>query len=614
MKINLKGENKEVLLKANEEKIIEYINSNEKKDFENIIKEDLSDSVMLGLSNIRKNLVYAYDFEPNSTVLEIGAHLGEITGALCEKCAKVTSVEPNETRAKAIKKRYSDKENLDIVVTEISKIKLEEKFDYITLFGILEYAQEIFNTENPGLDLILYCKKMLKPNGKILIATDNKFALKSYVGEKDECTGITFDSITGYKNSNKQYKLGKKQIINILKETGMKYYKFFYPLPDYKLPSLIYSDEYLPSSSKINGYFPYYKDSSSIFYSEVDAYDAIIKEDKEMFPFFANSYFIVVSQCEFKDDTRYVSFNNYRKEEYQLMTKIRENIVEKTSINTKSKKHLEQMMNNIKNLNNENIDILDKVYEEKVVSKFIDLKLASQLVSDNIERPEEIIKILNKYKEKISTLSTEYNENEKTIFEKYIPDIDRNILNDFRYLKDGYWDMILKNCFIIDGECVFFDQEWVEENVPIEFLVYRSIVNIEKLRNKIEEYQLYEKMKIKEYIPLFEKLDRKIGTEIMDEKIFSFYQRKHKNPIYDNYILEDKNKKLTSENKSISNQKVELMKNLENEVKQNEILNGKIYYLTNENKELKNKLDGIYGSRSWKIVKGISNIKKIIKK
>ena len=121
-------------------------------------------------------------------------------------------------------------------------------------------------------------------------------------------------------------------------------------------------------------------------------------------------------------------------------------------------------------------------------------------------------------------------------------------------------------------------------------------------------------MKIKEYIPLFEELDRKIGTEIMDEKIFSFYQRKHKNPIYDNYILEDKNKKLTNENKSISNQKVELMKNLENEVKQNEILNGKIYYLTNENKELKNQLDGIYGSRSWKIVKGISNIKKIIKK
>lgn len=88
--------------------------------------------------------------------------------------------------------------------------------------------------------------------------------------------------------------------------------------------------------------------------------------------------------------------------------------------------------------------------------------------------------------------------------------------------------MILKNCFIIDEECVFFDQEWVEENVPVEFLVYRSIVNVEKLRNKIEEYQLYEKMQIKEYIPLFEKLDGKIGAEIMDEKVFSFIKENTK--------------------------------------------------------------------------------------
>lgn len=100
----------------------------------------------------------------------------------------------------------------------------------------------------------------------------------------------------------------------------------------------------------------------------------------------------------------------------------------------------------------------------------------------------------------------------------------------------------------------------------------------------------------------------------MDEKVFSFYQRKHKNPIYDNYILEDKNKKLMSENNKISNQNIELEKKIETELKQNEILNGQIYYLTNENKELKKKLDGIYDSRSWKIVKGISNIKKVIKK
>ena len=78
--------------------------------------------------------------------------------------------------------------------------------------------------------------------------------------------------------------------------------------------------------------------------------------------------------------------------------------------------------------------------------------------------------------------------------------------------------------------------------------------------------------------------------------------------------MTSKNIELSNQNESVSNQNAELKKSLETEVKQNEILNGQIYYLTNENKELKNKLDGIYNSRSWKIVKGISNIKKIIKK
>ena len=594
-------------LKPNEEKIIEYINSNKEKDFEDIVRKDLSDEVILGLSNIRKNLIYSYEFNPNSIVLEIGAHFGEVTGALCEKCTKVISVEPNKKRAEAISKRYEDEENLELIVGKLQDINFEEKFDYITIIGVLEYAQMIFDTETPALDLITYCKNLLKQDGKLLIATDNKFALKSYVGYIDKCTGITFDSITGYKSSRKTYKLGKKHIEDILNKIGLNYYKFFYPLPDYKLPSLIFTDEYLPSSSKINGYFPYYKENSSIFYSEVDAYDAIIKEDRTMFPFFANSYFIEASQVEFKDDTRYVSFNNYRKEEYQLMTKMKEKVVEKTSINEKSKKHIDTMINNVQNLKNENIEILDRVEGDKVVSEFVNVKLASQLISDNENKPEEILKILYKYKEEISKLSNPYNENEKTILEKYIPNIDKNILHKFQYLKNGYWDMILKNCFIIDDKCVFFDQEWIEENVPMEFLIYRSIVNIEKIRNKIEEYELYEKMQIKEFIPIFEQLDNKITERIIDKEIFSFYQRKYKNPIYDNYNLKGEIERLKQEREDITRDKTELEKSkkqLENE----------IFGYKDDIAKLNAQINNIYQSKSWKVAKKLSKIKHVFKK
>lgn len=605
MKLNLdyyKPEN-DFGLKKGEEKVIEYIYANKEKDYENIVKKDLCDDVILGLSQIRENLVKSYDFVHDSIVLEIGAHLGENTGALCEKCAKVVSTDISKKRAEAIAKRYENNDNLEIIVGRPQEIKFEEKFDYITLFGVLEFAQNIFETEDPALDLIMYCKSLLKENGKLLIATDNKFALKSYVGDFDKCTGITFDSITGYKSSKKTYKLGKKSIKDILSKAGLINYKFFYPLPDYKLPSSIFTDEYLPSSSKINGYFPYYKENSSVFYSEVDAYDAIIKEDKKMFPFFANSYFIVASQEEFKDDTRYVSFNNYRKEEYQLMTKIREKVVEKTSINDKAKEHLKSMINNIENLKKENIEILDEAENNKVISKFVNIKLASQLVSDNVKNPEEILRILNKYKEELLKISVDYNEKERTVLEKYIPNVDKSILSKFKYLSNGYWDMILKNCFIIDGNCVFFDQEWVEENVPMEFLIYRSIMNVEKLRSKIDEYKIFEKMGIEKYITLFEELDGKITEEIIDKDIFGFFQRKHANPIYENYYLREEKRKLEQENEELKEEKEKIIQE-QKMIQKN---------LEKQNDEMKRKLEGIYDSRSWKIAKKITGIKNSLK-
>ena len=606
LNLNYYKADKDFELNEKEKKVIEYIN-NEKKDLED---NNVCDEVLLSLSNIRKNLVYAYDFKPNSNVLEIGAHFGETTGALCEKNLKVKSIEINKERAEAIAKRYKNLENLEIIVGKITDINFEEKFDYITLFGILEYAQKIFNTEKPALDLIMYCKNLLKEDGKLLIATNNKFALKSFVGDIDECTGITFDSITGYKSSNKTYKLGKKQIESILKEANLNNYKFFYPLPDYKLPNLIFTDKYLPSSSKINGYFPYYQENSSIFYSEVDTYDTIIKEDKELFPFFANSYFIVASRENIDNDTKYISFNNYRKEEYQLMTKIRENVVEKTSINEKSQEHLKNMMNNIANLKMQNIDILDDFDDKKIISKFVNAKLASQQISDNKDNLEEILKILNKYKETILSISTPYNENEKTVIEKYLPDINKDIINKFHYLKNGYWDMILKNCFIIEDRCIFFDQEWLEENVPVEFLIYRSIVNIETIRDKIEKYNLYEKMGIKDYINIFEQLDNKITEQIIDKEMFVFYQRKYKNPIYDNYNLQNEKLKLIEENNKLKEENKILI--VSNEKNQN--LSNKINEQNDRIQELNTEIKRIYDSKSWRFVKKLSKIKHFLKK
>lgn len=79
MRLNLDYYKQDVdfCISEEEKQIIEYIDNNE--------TEINSDAFMLGLSKLRENLIHAYEFNANSVVLEIGAHLGEITGALCEK-------------------------------------------------------------------------------------------------------------------------------------------------------------------------------------------------------------------------------------------------------------------------------------------------------------------------------------------------------------------------------------------------------------------------------------------------------------------------------------------------------------------------------------------------
>jgi hypothetical protein len=359
----------------------------------------------------------------------------------------------------------------------------------------------------------------------------------------------------------------------------------------------------LPSSSKINGYFPYYRDESNIFFSEVDAFDTIIKEDVNMFKFFSNSYFIEISKQEFENNTRFISFNNYRKKKYRLMTKIKSQVVEKSSTIDESLEHIQNIRKNIEIISGYGIKILDKYDEGKIISKFINDKLISQKISDNLDNKDFILNLLHRFKKEISQYAHIYNENEKNVFDKYSMEVDKEILEKFNYMENGFWDMIFKNSFIIEDEFSFFDQEWMEKNIPVEFVLYRCIVNIEKLRKKIEEYQLFEELGIKDYISIFEELDKKIFNEIFDEKIFKLYTRQHTNPIYENGRLQEE----LNHEKNTVKELEKSINNLSNEIFAKDY---KLLQQDNEIKKLNNNLNEIYNSKRWKLIEKLGGLRK----
>lgn len=502
-----------------------------------------------------QNILNWYPFEKNQDILELG---GNLINLFCEKCNKVTIIEPNLENVKKIE----EKENLKILQTTINETELSEKYDIITLIGTPERIKEIIG-ENISLEeTIKILEKYLKPNGKILIAVDNKFGLKFFAGNPEKILNKKFESLIGYNNEVEKIETyTKSRLERILKGLGYNT-RFYYPLPDYKLPNVIFSDEQLPKYNSVDKYNPYYTEKSDIIFNEIDVFREILKNDENMFTFFANSFLVEATKGECNKEYKYISFNNLRKEKYQLITKIADTYVEKQVVNENSKQHYENIENNIKILETNGIDVLDYVEDEKIKSRYIEQKyLLNNVLTEKLEnnKQEEFENILNRYIDIINKNSYKETDYDKTVFAKYNVDIEnKEIIENLHFLKNGLWDMTFKNCFLIDDKFLFFDQEWNEENLPAEYILYRSILYTISLRRFINIEDLLEKYDLTKYIELFSKLDEKLQEEIRDDETWRFYGQDHK------FNIDDTKQEIINLNIRASSQEA-AMKNLQEE-------------------------------------------------
>jgi len=259
-------------------------------DITEVLGEDNRWSVLCHLSPQRRNLLEWYNFEPNSTILEIGAGCGALTGLLCDHAQKVVAIELSKKRAEIIGHRYRDKANLEVIVGNLHDIQLNEKFDYITLIGVLEYAAKFTDSENPYRDFLIDIKKKLQPNGVLIIAIENKFGLKYWAGAKEDHTGKVFDSLEGYPQSRGIATFGHDELTTLLNSANFSDIEYYYPMPDYKMPTNIFSKDYLPEIGQIGACSPNYDQDRLVMFRENLVYNSLIKNDK--FEFFANSFLV----------------------------------------------------------------------------------------------------------------------------------------------------------------------------------------------------------------------------------------------------------------------------------------------------------------------------------
>lgn len=276
-----------------EDEMLEIARNYSEDEYNRIITERKSWPILYHFSNVRENIVTWLPITKKDKVLEIGAGCGAITGALAVMAEEVDAIELSMKRTMINAYRHKECDNLNIKVGNFQDIEktLACNYDYITLIGVFEYAAAYIHSEEPYREFIKIIKKHLKPNGKIIIAIENRYGMKYWAGCREDHTGNVYESIEGYDKNKQVCTFGKKEITNLLKEAGLNMLDFYYPYPDYKLPEKIFSDEYLPKYNELCLNHRNFDANRIENFNETKAYNGIL--DEGLFDEFSNSFLIV---------------------------------------------------------------------------------------------------------------------------------------------------------------------------------------------------------------------------------------------------------------------------------------------------------------------------------
>ena len=80
----------------------------------------------------------------------------------------------------------------------------------------------------------------------------------------------------------------------LMEACGFSYHRFYYPYPDYKFPTTIYSDHCLPGRGELLNNLRNFDADRYVIFDETRAFDSIV--DCGYFPIFSNSFFVRVKR------------------------------------------------------------------------------------------------------------------------------------------------------------------------------------------------------------------------------------------------------------------------------------------------------------------------------
>ena len=341
---------------------------------------------------------------------------------------------------------------------------------YRNYFDCLVSVKELEKAENPTKVLGMW-KKLLVKNGRLLLGMNNRFGIRYFCGDRDPYTDRNFDGIENYRRyfvkkedvlTGRAY--DKAELEKMLNAAGWTNRKFYSVFPDLDAPSFIFAEDYIPNEELNTRCFPRYYYPDTVFLEEEFLYSDLIKNG--MFHRMANAFLIECYKDETCDcsDVEHVTMSLDRGKKDALFTIIHNNgIVEKRAVYEEGIHRLKEMYQNTEVLNAHGVKTVQASIEsDSYKMPFIDAPIALVYLQ-NLAHTD-----VNKFVQKMDDFRNMIlKSSEHVTIKRWNKDVE--------CLKKGYIDLVPINCFVVDGEYLFYDQEFCIENCPIDSIVIRLI-------------------------------------------------------------------------------------------------------------------------------------------
>lgn len=431
---------------------------------------------LYALSPQRENLLEWYPFRKEGRLLQVGSDYGAITGLYASRVAHVDVLDESWMNLEINRVRHVEEghhDNITYVQGTLGAYvaQTEYRYDYVVMVGDMgrdHWSQEELTEQ------IRSAKKILKADGRLIMAVSNPFGVKYWAGA-----------------DKGRYNLSKTALVRLLseRENGGDL-EFYYPMPDYKIPMVIYSDAYLPQEGDMADMVIAYDFPDYPYFNMGDAYDEICRDGK--FDQFANSYIVIWSPDAGEKlqlaGPQYMKYNRTRSEKFQLKTTIfggrAKRYVKKSALTEDGAAHIHRFDEHEQQLSEQH-ELLKfskaLIKDEGRTAEFpylVGRTLASQMWEEirGGEDPTELVRqtidVLLAVKESAVMPFIPTDEFAEVFGARQAEALERGLPS----LSISNIDLLFENVLLTDDGMYCLDYEWVYDfPIPVEFIRYRIL-------------------------------------------------------------------------------------------------------------------------------------------